>query len=147
MSKVTALYHIVFATRNREMTIPSTHKNDLYRVIWSILEQNKCKLYRIGGIGNHVHILLNLNASKSLAEVVRAVKSQSSNWMRSSGLFPHFTSWASEYFAATVSFSTKDSVIQYIMEQESHHSRRQFTDELQALFLNAGLNLTDKDMI
>ena len=58
MSAVNSLYHIVINTYRREMTIPYETSEHMYRYIWSIINSRKCKLYRIGGIGNHIHMLL-----------------------------------------------------------------------------------------
>ena len=74
MSKVTAYYHIVFCTKRREMTIPLAYKEDLYRFIWKEIKDLKCDLIRIGGIQNHVHILLNLHPTVALATLMQNIK-------------------------------------------------------------------------
>ncbi|MCI9606760.1 MAG: IS200/IS605 family transposase [Muribaculaceae bacterium] len=147
MSKVIALYHIVFATKRREMTIPDSGAESLYRFIWSIIREHKCRLLRIGGIENHVHILLDLHPSVALSDIVREIKSRSSSWMCTSGLFPHFCGWASEYFAISVSNSVKEGVVRYINEQKTHHQYHNFADELTRLYAAAGKTLDANDMM
>ena len=56
MSTVNALFHIVISTKYRKMTLTSVYRKDLYRYMWSLIEEMHCKLLRIGGIENHVHI-------------------------------------------------------------------------------------------
>ena len=81
MSKVTALYHIVFCTRQRRMVIPKEYQKELYMFLYSEITKTKCKVLRIGGIANHVHILLNLHPEVALAKLMQTVKGGSSAWM------------------------------------------------------------------
>ena len=138
MSKVTALYHIVFVTKNREMTISQPNEEKLYRFIWSVIKSSGSSLLRIGGIPNHIHILLNLNPTIALSTLVRDIKSRSSRWMKLSGDFPQFTSWASEYYASTISFEEKTAVIEYIKSQKKHHLGNSLDDEFGELMRGSG---------
>lgn len=65
------MYHVVFATKHREMTINPLYKEELYRFIWSVITNHCCKLLRIGGMANHLHILLDLNPNESLIEYIK----------------------------------------------------------------------------
>lgn len=129
MSNVTALYHIVFCTKGREMTLPDENLEDLYRYIWRIIDDMKCKLVRIGGIQNHVHILVDLHQTVALSVLVRNIKSYSSGWMRSDDRFCSFSGWAKEYFASSVSPDHKIGVIEYIKNQKAHHQSKYFDNE------------------
>ena len=146
MSKVNALYHIVFCTKHRELTIPEALKNDLYRFIWSIIKDTNCKLLRIGGIPNHIHMLVSLHPSIALSDLMRLIKTNTSNWMNNNPQFMHFQGWASEYFATTVSPESKDKVINYIMNQEEHHLHKPFDQELDEVFEAALLTLHPNDL-
>ena len=145
MSKVTALYHIVFATKNREMTLSQTHIEELYRFIWSIIRESGSSLYRIGGIANHIHILLKLNPTVALSTLVRDIKSRSSRWMKLSGNFPDFISWGAEYYASTISFAEKDGVIEYIKSQKEHHLGKSLDEEFKELMQRTGLDYNPED--
>ena len=147
MSKTVALYHIVFCTKSRQMTIPNEHKVDLYRFIWSYIHRMNCKMYRIGGISNHVHLLVNLHPSVALSTLVRDIKANSSGWMRKDDRFQLFKGWASEYFAATVSPKDMDAVVKYIREQESHHNVISENEEFERLYSQAGLVYSPLDLI
>lgn len=74
MSKVNALYHIVFCTKSRKMTIPAAYAEDLYRFIWNMLRTKDCHRYRISGIENHIHMLINLNPKIALSSLIRDIK-------------------------------------------------------------------------
>ena len=146
MSKVAAYYHIVFCTKRREMTIPLQYKEDVYRFIWKIISDSKCRLVRIGGIQNHIHILLDLHPNVALSNLIQSIKSLSSGWMAGDSRFMHFDGWASGYFASTVSPEERPKVIEYIKNQESHHLNHQFDDEVKRLYMAAAVEYDDRDM-
>ncbi len=145
MSKVTALYHIVFATKNREMTLSPNHIEELYRFIWSVITESNSSLYRIGGIANHIHILLKLNPTVALSTLVRDIKSRSSRWLKLSGNFPDFISWGAEYYASTIGFADKAPVIEYIKNQKEHHLCKSLDEEFKELMYSTGLDYNPDD--
>ena len=140
MSHVIQLTHIVFATKNRAMTIDEAHCEDLYRFITRLVQRKKCELKRINGTSNHVHILLNLHPQKTLSSLVGEIKHDTSVWMKESGLFPHFIGWCREYYACSISPMVRDSVIEYIKNQKVHHSKVMMEDEFGALMRSAQLD-------
>lgn len=147
MSKVTAYYHIVFCTKYRGKTIPMHLREDLYRVIWKIITDKRSRLIRIGGVEDHVHMLINLHPSVALSELMQAVKGGSSTWMSNDPRFIRFTGWAADYYAGTISPEVRDNVIEYIKGQEQHHCRKSLKDELVELYQLAGLKYYDRDMV
>lgn len=102
MSKVSALYHIVFCTKGRRMTITEEHKRELYGYLYGIIRNNKCKLLRMNGIANHLHMLVELHPSVALSNLMQSLKQSSSIWLKSNAHFPYFEGWASEYYAFTI---------------------------------------------
>ena len=143
MSKVVSLHHIVINTKNRQMTISPEHAEDMYRFITSIIKRNGCFLYRIGGIENHIHMLVNLAPTVTLSHLVWDVKRSSSDWAKKSGLFPDFVGWGKEYGAFSISYSHRDAVINYIKGQREHHDRLGFDDEYQRLTERNGMEWND----
>lgn len=103
MSKVSAYYHVVFCTKDRKKTLPLPLLEDLYRFIWKEVIKNNSKLLRIGGIQNHVHMLIELHPGTALANLIQDVKSHSSGMLRKDAHFPDFEGWGREYFAGTIS--------------------------------------------
>ena len=94
MSAVTAIYHIVINTHRREMTLPLTSCDRLYRYIGSIVQNNLSTLYAINGIENHIHLLINLHPSVRLSDLVRDIKLATSQWMKQNkDAFPLFSGW------------------------------------------------------
>lgn len=146
MSKVLAYYHIVFCTKERCMTLPLEQCEHLYRFIWKELTDNKCRLLRIGGIQNHIHMLIELHPNISLSLLMQHIKSHTSGWLKSDGRFPDFSGWAREYYASTISAEQKSPVIEYIKNQHQHHLQISFDNELQSMYRASGLNYDDRDM-
>ncbi|OFX72404.1 MAG: transposase [Bacteroidetes bacterium GWE2_29_8] len=126
-------YHIVFETNGRADVLIKEHQDALYKYIWGIIKENNCVLYRINGVGDHIHILCDLHPMISLGNLVRDVKAGSSKWIKQSGYFPNFKSWRDGYAAFTCSYLDKDKVINYINNQEEHHRKISFVDELKTL--------------
>lgn len=133
MSTVNSIHHIVINTYRREMTIPEKSSEELYRYIWGIVRNHKCVLYRIGGIENHIHLLINLHPGVSLSSLVRDIKQFSSKWAKGNPLFPKFSGWGKEYAAFSCSYSSKDAIIEYIKNQREHHHGNSFEQELKSI--------------
>ena len=139
MSKTIILCHVVFGTKFRDPTILPSRTHELYKYIYGLITIRKCKVIRINGIEDHVHILLDLHPSVALAELVRAVKQSSSNWIKEEGIFPKFEGWAVGYYAASVSYGDKESCRQYIISQEEHHKHIGFREEMESAIKSVGL--------
>ncbi len=147
MSKVAAYYHVVFCTKAREMTLPMESREDMYRFMWKEIQNQKCRLLRIGGIANHVHILLELHPSVALSDLIKQVKGKSSTWMGRNLGYIRFKGWASEYFASTVSPSERFAVIEYIKNQERHHYGVAFDEEMKDMYKIADLSYHEHDLM
>ncbi len=144
MSHTNCLYHIVFNTYNRANTIPFAHREELYRFIWSLLMKRNCRLLRINGMPNHVHILVDIAPTLALSDIVGELKRESSKWMKWSGNFPSFEGWGKEYFATSKSISEKQVVIEYIKNQVEHHRFHSFEEELREIFSSNGWEWNEK---
>ncbi|MDE5749609.1 MAG: transposase [Duncaniella sp.] len=66
----------MFTTKNRISSLPLPLLDDVYRFIWNLLKENNCNLLRIGGISNHIHLLIDLHPSVSLATLINEIKSK-----------------------------------------------------------------------
>ena len=130
MSVVIGLYHIVISTKGRQLSIPPASKQPLYAYMRGILMNKGCQVHAMNGVGDHVHILIDLPSTKCLSDVVRDLKRSSSLWMAEHrDAFPIFAGWASEYAAFSCSPSAKADVVKYISQQESHHQSTSFDAE------------------
>lgn len=122
-------YHLVFSTKNRAPAISPEVQSRLYDYIGGIVRGERGVLVEIGGMPDHVHLLVRLHPDTSVAGTLRLVKANSSKWLRST--FPaqrHF-SWQRGYGAFTVSRSSIERVCAYIRDQERRHRRLSFQEE------------------
>ena len=139
MSTVNAIYHIVINTYCREMTIPESSSEEMYRSIWGSIKNHTCTLYRIGGIENHIHMLVHLHPSVSLSDLLRDIKQSTTKWAKNHPLFPMFSGWGKEYAAFSCSYSSKDAIINYIKSQREHHHGESFEQEIKTLVEREGM--------
>lgn len=144
MSYRQIFYQIVFGTKDREATITEAHCEELYKYIWGVVKNRNCKLYRINGIADHIHIFSDLHPAISLADYVKDIKVSSSQWMKESGKFPEFKGWQEGYGAFTYSVKEKNKVIDYIKSQKEHHRSESFYDEYKRLLIENGIEFDEK---
>jgi putative transposase len=140
-------YHLVFSTKNRERTLSSKRREDLYRYIWGIIQNHESHLYRVGGTEDHIHILTTLHPRIALADLVKDIKVGSAHWIAESRVFPRFTHWQEGYAAFTASHAEKARLIEYIKRQPEHHKRISFQDELRNLLVEAGVEFDERYLI
>jgi REP element-mobilizing transposase RayT len=137
-------YHIVFCTHNRENTIPVEQQEALYKYIRGIITKRKGVLYRINGMENHIHILSDLHPTVSLADFIKEIKTGTNIWVKESGKYPKFTSWAEGYCALTYTYRDREMIVNYIKNQKEHHKKVTFEDEYRALLKEHGVQVEEK---
>ncbi len=138
------LYQIVFSTKFREKTLTKNNRSNLFKFISGIVSNKNCHLYRINGVEDHLHILTHLHPSVSLASLVKDIKVSSTLYIKEQKLFPHFHSWQNGYGAFTYSLKDKDRLINYVINQESHHKIKSFKEEYIELLNEHGIVLDEK---
>ena len=92
----------------------------------------------------HIHILSDLHPSIALADYIRDIKTASSIWLKQNGNFPKFSGWADGYAALTYAFKDKEKIINYIINQQEHHRKTSFNDELEKLLKEQGVEIDKK---
>jgi len=138
------LYHIVFRTKKSEKTINQEYSTELKKYIWGITKNKKCVLFRINCMEDHIHFLSDLHPSVSLSDYIRDIKVSSAKWMKQSGMFPKFRGWDIKYCALTYSYRDRNMIINYIKNQQEHHKKENFQDEVKRLFREEGIDLDEK---
>ena len=138
------LYHIVFCTYERRNTLPFEFHVHLYKYIWGIIQNKHGFLYRIGGTENHIHILSDLHPTVCLSDFIKDIKTSSNYWMKHSGNFPKFESWAEGSCSLTYNYKEKDTLIEYIKNQKDHHKKVTFEDEFRKLLEENGIEWDEK---
>lgn len=124
----TSLYfHLVFSTKNRAKFITDNLRNDLYGYLGGIVKNLGGVALVIGGIEDHVHLLVGLNSTHRLDHFMRELKASSSGWVRRERN-PQF-SWQNGYGAFSVSAGNLERVKNYISNQAEHHKGKDFQTE------------------
>jgi putative transposase len=125
----TSLYfHVIFATKNREPVISREWREDLHFYLGGIVKGLDGHPCGIGGVMDHVHLLVSIKPTISISDFMRELKKSSSSWVRETK-FPGFY-WQEGYAAFTVSASAREAVQRYIANQEEHHRTKTFREEL-----------------
>ena len=147
MSYRQILYHIVFGTKHRQLTITEEHSKKLYSYIWGIVQNKNGKLFRINGVEDHIHILSDLHPSIALADFIKDIKVSSSIWMKDSGFFPNFDAWAEGYGAFTCSVKERQRIIDYIINQKEHHKTITFLEEFKLLLAEHEIEFDERYLL
>jgi REP element-mobilizing transposase RayT len=120
--------HIVFSTKNREPIILPVWRDRLHAYIGGILRTLQAIPDSVGGVEDHIHLLVGIRANHAVADLVREIKSLSSRWIHEELRQTRFA-WQEGYGAFTISSSEIAALQEYISKQEEHHRARTFQDE------------------
>lgn len=119
--------HVIFATKSREPSITIEVMPELHAYLGGIARNLDAVALAIGGVADHVHLLISVPAKLSTSDLVGKLKSNSSRWMHERGLKSF--AWQTGYGAFSVSKSNVEQVREYVMSQEQHHQRMTFQEE------------------
>lgn len=121
--------HAVFSVKGRENLLMENFKDELFKYISGILNNNKQFSLAVNGYKDHVHLFFELHPTTALSDIMRIVKTNSSKWINEKRFIRGKFSWQKGYGAFSYSKSQRDNVIKYIMQQETHHKKQTFRDE------------------
>jgi REP element-mobilizing transposase RayT len=122
------LVHVIFSTKDRYPLLTPEIRSKLYPYLAGIVANCDGVALASNGPADHIHMLLSLPTTKSLADFVRDLKANSSKWMHEERHRPDFA-WQTGYGAFSVSQSLADKVKAYIQSQEAHHRQVSFQEE------------------
>jgi putative transposase len=133
VSYISSYFHCVFSTQDRRPLITPDLRDRLWPFLCGIARQNDFKALEVGGVADHVHILISLPSSMPLSKAIQLIKGGSSKWIHETFPDQRAFAWQSEYGAFSVSVSQLDKIIAYIKSQEEHHRKISFQDEFRML--------------
>jgi putative transposase len=136
-------YHLIFATRNREPLISEDWRARLHEYLGGAVRGLEGVPQGIGGVADHVHLLVALKPTHCLADFMRDLKRASSAWVTST-LRARSFQWQEGYAAFTVSPSARAVVQEYIANQEEHHRQRSFREELIEFLQKSGIDYDER---
>ena len=131
-------YHIVFSPKNREPVISHSIETDFYRMIYTILLQYDAKVHRIGGMPDHIHLLISIPATIALSKFIQAIKRESSK--AATSIINHWPGWQEGYAAFSCGYKDLESIKLYIMNQKNHHSKISFIEEYRRWLIENGVS-------
>ncbi|MFO0816915.1 MAG: IS200/IS605 family transposase [Pirellulales bacterium] len=143
-SLVKNLIHLVFSTKHRMTWLPDEIREPLFAYQSGIFKQWESPALIIGGVEDHVHALFSLSKNHALKKVIEEVKKGSSKWMKSDGTKNMEFHWQNGYAAFSVSESNVSDVRRYIENQQEHHRKMTFQDELRALLTRHGVEFDER---
>jgi REP element-mobilizing transposase RayT len=130
-------YHIIFSTKGRFPFIANGWRARLHEYLGGCIRTFGGVPLQVGGVADHVHLLVGLKAIHAPADLVREVKKSSTSWVRES--FAAKFQWQEGYGAFTVSPRDVDSTVAYILGQEEHHRTKTFQEEYVELLVELGV--------
>ncbi|MBR4136103.1 MAG: IS200/IS605 family transposase [Bacteroidales bacterium] len=147
MSYTKLLYHIVIITYKRQLTIFENHERELHMFMMEICANREVKVYRIGGMPDHVHLLVGIPPSLALSKFVQELKAISSGWLKKNPHFPAFVHWSKEFAAFSYSIRDKDMIANYIRNQKSHHHTKTFEEEYRKFLQENGIKIDESTFL
>ena len=121
--------HLVFAVKYRDAVISQSWRQELYKYITGLIGNRGHKVYAIGGMSDHIHILISLSPKQSISELVLEIKRASTLWIKERGYVKCQFAWQEGFGAFSYGMSQIDNVVRYIQNQEIHHAKRSFRNE------------------
>jgi REP element-mobilizing transposase RayT len=138
------LIHIIFSTKNREPVIDDIIKSELYAFLVSLSRSLGCFVHKIGGIEDHIHLLVALPRTISVSKLVEDLKKQSSRWIKNKGTKYHSFAWQNGYGAFSISASHQSALENYISNQKEHHKKNSFKDEFRIILQKYNVSYDEK---
>ena len=136
-------YHIVFSTKERRPQIADDWRLRLHEYLGGLIRAAEAIPECVGGVADHIHLLVGLKATHVLATFVQDIKQTSSRWIHESIRVEDFA-WQQGYGAFTVSVSNCEAVKQYIVKQPEQHRTKTFQEEYIALLKKHGVAYEEK---
>ncbi len=133
------LLHCIWSTKNREPVLTSEVRDRLWPYLGGIARENGMTALAVGGVADHVHLLLGLPATLSVAKAMQLLKGNSSKWLHETFPALRNAGWQEGYAAFSIGISGIEETVAYIRTQEEHHRTRSFREEVELFLRRHGL--------
>ena len=132
MSWTSIWIHLVFSTKNREPYLQNKEiRGKIFQHIRENAKEKDIWIDTINGYHDHAHCLISLNKDQSISKVAQLIKGESSNWINKNKIIKSKFVWQDDYWAVSVSESLLKEVRKYIFEQDVHHKKITFAEEVE----------------
>jgi putative transposase len=136
MANVKIWIHCVWATKNHKPFLSANIRQNVLDHIRENAEKKKIRIVLINGVSNHLHCLLLMYADQCIAQIMQLIKGESSFWVNKQRLVTGKFEWADEYYAVSVSEADVERVRNYIRNQEEHHRKKSWDEEVDEFIRN-----------
>lgn len=143
-SYISLWYHIVFSTKGRMPVLDGVLRERLFPYLGGIVRSERGLLKAAGGTYDHVHLLLSLPQDRSVMDIARVVKANSSRWIHETFPAQRGFEWQRGYGAFSVSRGDVDRVESYVLGQEEHHRGRSFQEEFVGFLREMGIPFDER---
>jgi putative transposase len=133
--------HIVFATKGRAPMIGNAWLDDLHAYLGGIARNLGAVPLAVGGVADHIHLLVSLKSTHCVADLVREIKKGSTAWARDKY---HAFEWQVGYGAFSVSAGGVPATVTYIAGQAEHHRLISSAEELRAILAEHGVEFDER---
>lgn len=134
----------VFAVKGRENLLQNPWREEVFKYMAGIIKAKNQKPLIVNGVADHVHLFVGLKPSMNIADLVRDIKNNSSNFINEQKWIRAKFSWQEGYGAFSYAHSQIDDVYRYISNQETHHYKRSFRDEYLDFLQKFAVNYDEK---
>lgn len=135
---------VIFAVKGRQNLIAKSWRTELHKYMAGIIKGKEQKSIIVNGVADHVHCFIGLRPSMAIADLVRDIKNNSSNFINTNKFVAGKFSWQEGYGAFSYSQSQVEDVYQYILNQENHHASKTFKEEYIQLLKNFEIPFDEK---
>lgn len=137
-------YHVVCVVKGRQSLINASWKDSLYKYITGVVTNQGQKLYIINGMPDHIHILISCKPTVMLSDLVKEIKEHSTKYINQQNLVPGKFSWQLGFGAFSVSHGNVDRVVNYIKNQEQHHTKKTFKEEYKEFLIEDNIEYKEE---
>jgi REP element-mobilizing transposase RayT len=138
------LVHYVWSTKERRNLISADLQPRLWAYLGGIANQNEMKAFAVGGTDNHVHMLVSLPSTLSIAKAAQLFKGGSSKWIHDTYPTHQNFAWQKGYGAFSIGVAGVQDTVAYIETQAEHHRTRSFEDEFVSFLQRHGLDYDER---
>ena len=143
-SFTSSLFHSVFASKGRAPVLTREVRARLWPYLGWIARENGIHALAIGGVADHVHMLISLPATMPLAKAMQLLKGNSSKWIHETFSSLRDFAWQEGYGAFSIGVSAIDDTRAYIRQQEEHHRTRTYREEVIAILERHGFDSSEE---
>jgi len=137
--------HVVFSTKERRPFLQDESlRKEMFQMLAHHVKECKCVSASVGGYTDHVHLLIGLSRTITIAKLLENIKIETSKWIKTKSPDTSNFSWQAGYGAFSVSHSNRDEVDRYIRRQSEHHARLSFKEEFRKLCERHGLEIDER---